>query len=399
SLGKNGINVRAIAQGASERNISVVIRKKDLIKSLNVIHENFFLSPTITVNLYLVGVGTIGSTLLDQIKDQHSYLEEKHHININLIGVANSRKMVLNKEGISIDKWKSGLKSSKTNMDLTEYIRIMQELNIRNSIFIDCTASSDIVDGYFEILDSSISIVAANKVACSSSFQLYRRLKDVTAMRGVKFLYETNVGAALPIIQTLNDLVKSGDKIIKIEAILSGTLNFVFNNLSKDYKMYDVVKKAQEMGYSEPDPRIDLTGVDVSRKILILCRELGLNMELKDIRISNFLPSKAVKAKNLKDFWKVLKGYDNYFEEKRLITEKKGKRQKYYAKYENGKAVIGLGEFGQEHPFYSITGSDNIVLFTTNRYKTQPLIVQGAGAGAEVTAAGVFADIIKIANL
>ncbi len=399
SMGKNGINVRAIAQGSSERNISAVIQSKHLIKALNVIHENFFLSPSITVNLYLVGVGTIGKTLLEQIRLQNAFLEKNHGISINLIGVANSRKMVLNADGIDLDKWDAKLKASKTKTDMDVFVEKMKEFNIRNSIFIDCTANADVPKWYHQILDASISIVAANKVACSSAYEIYDDLKKIAAKRGVRFLYETNVGAALPIIQTMNDLVKSGDKIIKIEAILSGTLNFVFNTLSKDYKMHDVVKEAQEMGYSEPDPRIDLTGVDVSRKILILCRELGLKMELKDIEISNFLPKEAVKAKTLNDFWKVLKKYDNHFEDERLKTEKKGKRQKYFAQYSKGKAKIGLGEFGPEHPFYNIAGSDNIVLFTTERYKAQPLIIQGAGAGAEVTAAGVFAEIIKIANL
>ncbi|NQY68362.1 MAG: bifunctional aspartate kinase/homoserine dehydrogenase I, partial [Flavobacteriales bacterium] len=343
SMGKNGINVRAIAQGSSERNISAVIESKHLIKALNVIHENFFLSPTINVNLFLCGVGTIGATLLDQIKKQKEFLEDTHGISINLVGVANSRYMVMDADGVSLNKWRDKLKSSKNKMVLDKFIDKMMDMNIRNSIFIDCTANADIIKGYHRILDSSISIVAANKVACSSSFDIYDGLKKTAAKRGVKFLYETNVGAALPIIQTMNDLVNSGDKIIKIEAILSGTLNFVFNALSKDYKMHDVVREAQEMGYSEPDPRIDLTGVDVSRKILILCRELGLKMELKDIEINNFLPKDAVQAKSLPDFWKVLKKHDDYFEAERLKIEKKGKRQKYYAKYEKGKAVIGLG--------------------------------------------------------
>jgi aspartokinase/homoserine dehydrogenase 1 len=398
ALGKNGINVRAIAQGSSENNISFVISQTDGRKALNVIHEAFFLSGTKVLNIFLIGTGLVGSTLLEQLQSQAEYLLENHSVEIRVAGVANRRKMFFEEEGMGLSDWKHALENSADAMDRAEFASRMHELNLRNSILVDCTASADIVELYEGALKHGISIVTPNKVACSGPYDTYRHLKQLAGRRGVKFLYETNVGAGLPVIKTLNDLTQSGDKIIRIEAILSGTLNFLFNEHKGGVSFSNVVKQAQELGYSEPDPRIDMNGIDVARKILILSREAGARLEFNDVVSENFLPDECRAAASVEEFFRILPRYDEYFENIRRKTESEGRRQRYVAVYENNTAKTGLRTVDQSHPFYQVEGNDNMVLFTTERYKVRPLIVKGAGAGAAVTAAGVFADIIRIAD-
>jgi aspartokinase/homoserine dehydrogenase 1 len=398
ALGKNGINVRAIAQGSSENNISLVINQTDVRKALNVIHEAFFLSGSKVLNIFLIGTGLVGGTLLDQLEMQAKYLLENHAVEIRVAGIANRRNMLFDEEGISLANWRSSLESNTEPMDRAAFAGRMHEFNLRNSILVDCTASADVVELYEDALKHGISIVTPNKVACSGPYERYRNLKQIAARRGVKFLYETNVGAGLPIIKTLNDLTQSGDKIIRIEAILSGTLNFLFNEHKAGVAFSSVVKQAQELGYSEPDPRIDMNGVDVARKILILAREAGATLESEDVNSENFLPEPCRQARSIEEFFRILPEYDSHFEKIRKDAESKGLRQRYVATFENNTAKTGLRIVDQSHPFYQVEGNDNMVLFTTERYKVRPLIVKGAGAGAAVTAAGVFADIIRIAN-
>lgn len=398
ALGKNGINVRAIAQGSSENNISFVISQTDGRKALNVIHEAFFLSGTKVLNIFLIGTGLVGSTLLEQLQSQADYLSQNHSVEIRVAGVANRRKMFFEEEGIHLADWKQALENSADRMHRGMFAKKMHELNLRNSILVDCTASAEVLELYEDALKHGISIVTPNKVACSGPYDNYRQLKQLAGRRGVKFLYETNVGAGLPVIKTLNDLTQSGDKIIRIEAILSGTLNFLFNEHKAGVSFSSVVKQAQELGYSEPDPRIDMNGVDVARKILILSREAGAMLEFTDVVSENFLPEDCRKATSVEDFFKILPRYDEYFENIRRKTESEGRRQRYVAVYENNTAKTGLRTVDQSHPFFQVEGNDNMVLFTTERYKIRPLIVKGAGAGAAVTAAGVFADIIRIAD-
>jgi aspartokinase/homoserine dehydrogenase 1 len=397
SLGKNGINVRAIAQGSSEHNISLVTGGADCQKALNVIHEAFFLSEIKVLNLFLTGTGTVGSTLLSQMGEQIPKIREEHNVDIRIVGIANSRNMHFSEAGIDVTHWQQLLDKGE-KMDIAHFDSRMKALNLRNSILVDCTASDVVPQLYEGALNRGISVVTPNKVACSGPYHQYRQLKQMAARRGVKFLFETNVGAGLPIIKTLNDLVQSGDKIIRIEAVLSGTLNFVFNEFTQGTLFSDVVRKAKELGYSEPDPRLDLSGVDVARKILILAREAGAKLESKDVERGNLLPESSQIAPSVEEFFDVLHSFNGRFEVARRKVESEGKRQRYVAVYEEGSAWTGLKSFGQEHPFYQVEGNDNMVLFTTERYKARPLIVKGAGAGAEVTAAGVFADIIRIAN-
>lgn len=398
ALGKNGINVRAIAQGSSENNISFVISQTDTRKALNVIHEAFFLSGTKVLHIFLIGTGTVGGTLLDQLQMQAGYLLENHAVEIRVAGIANRRKMLFNEEGITLADWKNLLGNTSESMDQASFARHMHELNLRNSILVDCTGSAEVVNLYEDALKHGVSIVTPNKVACSGPYDHYRNLKQIAARRGVKFLYETNVGAGLPIIKTLNDLTQSGDQIIRIEAILSGTLNFLFNEHKAGVSFSSIVKQAQELGYSEPDPRIDMNGVDVARKILILAREAGARLEQTEVISENFLPEECRKADTVEEFFKILPKYDAHFEQVRKEAEAKGLRQRYVAVYENNRCTTSLRTVDQGHPFYQVEGNDNMVLFTTERYKVRPLIVKGAGAGAAVTAAGVFADIIRIAN-
>jgi len=396
ALGKNGVNIVAIAQGSSERNISAVIRKKDESKALNAIHEAFFLSDTKTLNLFIVGTGLIGSTLLRQIKEHSEFLLKECSLEINTIALGNTKKMVFDENGISLNEWRKRLDTSLKIMDLNKFVKRMKELNLPKSVFVDCTASNEVVSHYEDILSSNISIVTSNKRANLSSYNQYRKLKEKTFKHNVRFLYETNVGAGLPVLSTLNNLLSSGDKILKIEAVLSGTLNFIFSSLSKNKKFSEAVLEAKELGLSEPDPREDLNGLDVKRKLLILAREIGLPLELDDISMENILPEKCQKAKSIDDFFIELQKFDNQFEERRLEAKKKNKVLRYIGNIENKNAWISLQEVDQKHPLYSLSGSDNMIVFTTERYKDRPLVIKGPGAGVEVTAAGVFADIIRV---
>jgi len=398
SLGKNGINAIAIAQGSSELNISVVINKEDEAKALNALHASFFLSDTKEIHLFMIGVGLIGSTLIKQIKAQADYLREKQSVEIKVIGLSNSKKMLFNEEGIDLDNWKDNLSASEEKTSFAGFIKRMKELNLSNTIFIDNTANKEI-DKYYEgILDSSISISTPNKIATSSSYAQYQTLKQTAEKRGVQFAYETNVGAGLPVISTLNDLINSGDRIIKIEGVLSGSLSFIFNSFKEGTKFSEIVKAAKEKGYTEPDPREDLSGLDVRRKLIILSRETGLAMEPEHVNIQNILPKACNDASTVDQLMIEIEKADDYFEAMRKEAADKGGVLRMIAKLEDGKASIALESVGPNHPFYSLSGSDNMIVFTTERYRERPLVVTGPGAGAEVTAAGVFAEIIKIGN-
>jgi len=397
SLGRNGVNVIGIAQGSSELNISVVISHASLRKALNVIHEGFFLSHYKELHLYLVGVGTVGSRLLDQVRTQKEKLLINHQLKVNLIGLTNSRKMIIDQEGIDLDHYQE-LMSEGAKADLSEFSKQISELNLRNSVFIDCTASREVSESYKHLFNNYVSVVTANKIACSSAYEIYRDLKNTAQNRAVKFIYETNVGAGLPIINTINDLINSGDKIIELEAVVSGTLNYIFNTLDSENKLSEVILKAKELGYSEPDPRIDLSGIDVIRKLIILSREAGYRIEEKDVKVTPILPDDCFKG-SLGEFWEEVSRYDEEFEQKRLKLEQKNKKWRYVARLKNGKASVKLTEVGIEHPLYPLEGSNNIIMITTERYREHPMIIKGYGAGAEVTAAGIFADIIRIANI
>lgn len=398
ALGKNGINISAIAQGSSELNISVVIRKDDEVKALRALHQAFFLSDIKVINVFMVGVGLIGSTLLKQVQEQKSYLLKEYNIDFKVIALANSKKKFSDANGINLQTWKDQLANSPEQMTMEAFLEDMVKLNLPNSVFIDNTASGLVSTFYDKILSASISIVTPNKIASSSGYQQYNNLKQLAKKHDVIYLYETNVGAALPVISTLRDLVNSGDKIIRIEAVLSGTLSFIFNTFDATKKFSEVVKEAKFKGFTEPDPREDLSCSDVARKILILTRECGYAMESTDIAIHGFIPENCAKAPSVEEFFIELEKSDAYFEEMRANAAKEGKVLRCIAKFENGKADIALQAVGREHPFYQLSGSDNIIAFTTARYPERPLLVKGAGAGAEVTAAGVFADMIRIAN-
>lgn len=399
SLGRNGVNVVAIAQGSSELNISAVIPERSLKKALNVVHEGFFLSDYIDLHLFQIGIGTVGSDLLKQIESQQEMLLKEHKLKINLVGLANSKKMIFNEEGIDINNFREQLNESKTKSDIGLFVKKMSEMNLRNSVFIDCTASKEISEKYKQVLNAYISVVAANKIACSSEYKHYEALKNISIKKGKKFLYEANVGAGLPIIKTINDLIKSGDKILKLEAVLSGTLNFIFNTISENVPLSEAIRLAKEKGFSEPDPREDLCGIDVLRKLLILARESGYKIEMNEIENIPFLPEKYLNTESLDEFWEQITALDNDFEQKRKKSAAENKRWRYVATLENGKAKIQLMEIGSQHPFFQLAGSDNIILIWTERYKKQPLQIKGAGAGAAVTASGVFADIISIVNI
>ena len=397
TLGANGVSVIAIAQGSSERNISAVVETKDLPKALNSLHENFFLSERKRLNLFIVGVGNVGGTLLEQIHQQNAVLLEEHHLDIRLVGIANSRKMAFDSKGINLDSWQESLEEGK-KMDIDQFVSQMFDLNLRNSVFIDNTASYDIPKQYEKVLRKSISVVTPNKIACSSSYDEYQNLKQTALRYRTRFLFETNVGAGLPVISTLNDLMKSGDKILEIQAVLSGSLNFIFNNFNDKVEFSDIVAQAREEGYTEPDPRIDLSGLDVQRKLLILMRESGIPCELDDIKGVPFLPDVCMQAEDVEGFFLHLGEAEGPMKQRYLDAQAKKSKLKYVASYKDGKASTGLQEIPADHPFYNLDGKDNIVLFYTNRYKDQPLVVKGAGAGAEVTASGIFADIIKVAH-
>ena len=398
TLGKSGVNVIAIAQGASELNISWVVKSEELRKTLNVVHESFFLSENVELNVFLMGIGTVGGNLLDQIMKQKERLLKESRLKMKLTGVANSKKMVFNREGIDIATFKEQLESSEKKSGMQNFINGIKEMNIYNSVFVDCTASAEVAKYYKEMLSSNISIVAANKVAASSTYENYAELKKIAKSKGIKFLFETNVGAGLPIINTLNDLVNSGDKILKIEAVLSGTLNYIFNTISAETPLSQTIKMAKEEGYSEPDPRIDLSGVDVARKILILARESGYRLEMEDIKVNRFIPDSFFEG-TLEDFWKNIAQLDEDFEYQRKQLEKENKKWRFVARFENGKAEVGLQQVDAQHAFYDLEGSNNLVMYTTERYQEFPMLIKGYGAGASVTAAGVFADLIKVSNI
>lgn len=397
ALGKNGINAVAIAQGSSELNVSVVIPREDENKALNALHEAFFLSDYKTLHLFIVGVGLIGGTLLEQIKEQNDYLRTKLGMEVKVVGMANSRKMLFNEEGLEMDgSWMDRLMDSGMDADLAVFVGRMRDLNLSNSIFVDNTADDKIASYYAGILDESISISTPNKVANSSSYIQYQRLKAIAVKRGVQFHYETNVGAGLPIISTLRDLLDSGDRIRKIEGVLSGSLSFIFNNFDGQRPFHEIVMEAKEKGFTEPDPRIDLSGKDVGRKILILARETGVGMEAEHIDLIGFLPDGAMEAPTVEDFFTVLGNNAEYFTKLHAEAAAAGKVLRMIATLEGDKASVGVQAVGPENPFYGLNGSDNMIVFTTDRYRDRPLVVRGPGAGAEVTAAGVFAEIIKI---
>lgn len=390
-LGRNGVNIRAISQGSSEKNISAVISVSDVKKAINVLHEEFFETTFKQVNLFISGTGNVGSRLLGQLQKQQQHLQDHLKLNVRIAGIANSRKMVFDDEGVDLSDWKKRLEAGAM-MNMHDFISTIEKKNLRNSIFIDVTANDNVAKVYDRFLQKSISVVACNKVACSSSYEYYKKLKDLAREFNALFLFETNVGAGLPVIGTLSDLLRSGDEVNKIEAVLSGTLNFVFNNYDGKKSFASIVKQAQDEGYTEPDPRLDLSGVDVMRKIMILGRETGEKLEMEDIDNISFMPESCMQG-NVDNFYKEMELNEDHF--KKLLAKAGNKKIKFVAKYEDGKASVGLQHIDAHHDFYHLYGKDNAVLFYTNRYVEQPLVVKGAGAGAEVTASGVFADIIR----
>ena len=393
ALGRNGINIRAIAQGSSEKNISAVIKSIDVQKALNVLHEDFFEEDLKQINLFIVGVGNVGGKLLDQLHQQEKYLKEQLHIQVKIIGIGSSKKMHLNENGISLNNWKRELENAD-DMNLNQFISFVHEKNLRNSVFADITSNQDVADCYSLLLSKSIAVVACNKIASSSSYSNYSNLKKLAKKHNTSYLYETNVGASLPVIGTLKDLLQSGDSVIKIEAVLSGTLNFVFNTYNGSDSFASVVKQARDEGYAEPDPRIDLSGTDVMRKILILARESGIPMEMNDIKSNSFLPDECMEG-DVAAFYATLLKHENHFKQLFTNAEKEGCRLKFVAKLENGKASVGLEHIDANHDLFHLYGKDNVVLFYTDRYSEQPLVIKGAGAGADVTASGIFADILR----
>lgn len=398
ALGRNGINIVALAQGAGETNISCVIAKTDLRKSLNVIHDSFFLSPYQELNLFVVGTGTVGGKLLEQIQQQQQTLKEQNKLRINVVGIANGRRALFAREGIPLEGYFDNL---MTNGYKSSPERIRDEtvkMNIFNSVFVDCTASPDIAKLYGELMGKNISVVTANKIAASSDYDNYRQLKETARKAGVKFLFETNVGAGLPIINTMNSLINSGDKIVKLEAVLSGTLNFIFNTLSKENPFSQAIRMAVDAKFAEPDPRVDLSGLDVIRKLVILSREAGAVVNQEDVKKTLFVPQKYFDG-SLEEFWQAIPEMDPSFEERREKLAKEGKRLRFVASYDYGQCEVGLREVERGHPFYDLEGSNNIIMITTERYNEYPMVIKGYGAGASVTAAGVFSDIISIANI
>ena len=396
-LGRNGINVIAAAQGVSETNISFVVHKDFLRKTLNVIHDSFFLSEYKVLNLFICGVGTVGSSLIEQIRSQREKLMHERGLQLNVVGVASGHFAVFDRDGIDLANYREAMRKGGP----TDIQRLKNEvigMNIFNSVFVDCTASADVAALYQEFLEHNISVVAANKIAASSDYATYRSLKDTARRKGVKFLFETNVGAGLPVINTINDLTGSGDHILRIEAVVSGTLNFIFNTISADCHLSETIRLAKEKGYSEPDPRIDLSGKDVIRKLVILAREAGYIIEQEDVEKHLFIPDEMFKG-SLDDFWEQVETLDDDFEARRKVLDKQQKRWRFVARLDEGKASVQLCEVDRWHPFYNLEGSNNIILLTTERYKEYPMMIQGYGAGAAVTAAGVFADIMSIANI
>ena len=398
TLGRNGINVIACAQGASETNISFVVDGASLRKTLNVIHDSFFLSEYQVLNLFICGVGTVGSSLIEQIHGQQERLKSERGLCLKVVGIANGHKAIFSRNGVDLENFRKDLEEKGMASSPQVLHDEIIGMNIFNSVFVDCTANNDIAGLYKEFLSHNIAVVAANKIAASSDYENYAELKHIARQRGVKFLFETNVGAGLPVINTINDLINSGDKILKIEAVLSGTLNFIFNKISAKVPFSETVRLAKEDGYSEPDPRIDLSGKDVVRKLVILAREAGYRLNQEDVEKRLFIPNELFEG-TIEQFWKKLPSLDAGFEERRQVLEKEGKRWRFVARLENGRAEVRLEEVDHNHPFYELEGSNNIILITTERYNEYPMLIQGYGAGAGVTAAGVFADIMSIANI
>ena len=393
ALGRNGVNVRAIAQGSSEKNISAVIATRDVKKALNVLHEEFFETAYKQVNLFVVGTGNVGGKLLAQLKQQERYLQEHLRLQVRLVGLANSRKMIFSDEGIDLSRW-SELLNEGAAMDIEVFVRAAQSKNLRNAVFADVTANEKVASVYDKLLQKSMAVVACNKIACSSAYSSYKRLKDLAREYNSHFLFETNVGAGLPVIGTLNDLMRSGDQVNRIEAVLSGTLNYVFNHYNGEKTFSSVVRDAQREGYTEPDPRLDLSGTDVMRKIMILVRESGRALEMDDISNSGFLPESCMKG-SVEDFYVEMEKHESHFKELYQSAAKAGNKLKFVARYQDGKASVGLQQVQSQQDFFHLYGKDNVVLFYTDRYTEQPLVVKGAGAGSDVTASGVFADIIR----
>lgn len=398
TLGKNNVNIRAIAQGASERNISVVISERDVNKALNTLHERFFEDDTKQLNLFVMGVGNVGEKFLDQLQQQKKFLKENLKLNLRVIGLSNSRHMLFDTDGIALKNWQEKL-ADAPKANLNDFMERVKQYNLRNSIFVDITANEAVSRTYAGYLEDSIAVVTCNKIACASAYDNYKGLKDLSRKFSAPFLFETNVGAGLPIIDTLKHLVASGDKVHKIQAVLSGSLNFIFNNFSKDYSFKDVVIEAGVQGFTEPDPKIDLSGIDVARKILILIRESGYRMEIEDIENVSFLPDACMQTAGNTEFFTSLEAHAAHFQTLLSEAEKRDSRIKFVAEFDNGKAKVGLQFIAKDHPFYNLEGKDNIVLFYTDRYQDQPLLIKGAGAGAAVTASGIFADVIRIGNV
>ncbi|MCJ7820088.1 MAG: bifunctional aspartate kinase/homoserine dehydrogenase I, partial [Bacteroidales bacterium] len=397
SLGRSGINVIATAQGSSELNISVVIRYEHLKKALNVIHDGFFLSTIKEMHLFLAGTGLVGTSLLNQLHRQQDILLKDHNLKINLVGATNSRQMLIGNPGLTPENCFGLLSSDGETADLSDFVRRMINLNLRNSIFIDCTANMNVASAYADILSGYVSVVSANKIACSSDYKYYQKLRAITGEKGVRFIYETTVGAGLPIIKTISDLVISGDRILKIVAVLSGTMNYIFNNISPDLPLSEAIRSARDKGFSEPDPRTDLDGTDVVRKILILSRESGYVIEKEDVQVHRFLPDDCFEG-DIDNFFRKVKEYDTLFELKRKELIQQNKKWRFLATMEDGKARAELLSIGPDHPAYDLRGSNNIVLLTTERYHDLPMEIKGYGAGAEVTAAGLFADLMRVIN-
>jgi len=397
ALGRNGISVIATAQGSSELNISVVIEVNSLKKAMNVIHEGFFLSDYRELHLYLAGLGNVGKKFLVQLQKQQEKLMENLKLKVNLVGILNSRKMLIDAEGIDPASYLERLEKSEPS-DLNKLIETIGRNNLRNSVFIDCTANDQVGMVYDRLFEQYVSVVTANKIAASSSYDYYSNLKSTAIRKGVKFGFETNVAAGLPVISTINDLIKSGDRILRMEAVVSGTLNYIFNTMSSEIPFSKAIEMAREEGYSEPDPRLDLSGTDVKRKLLILARESGYRLEEQDIEVDPFLPESLFEGSQ-EAFWEGVKQLDEAFEERRLVMAEKGLKWRYLATLDNGKGKMGLVEVDSTHPTYPLEASNNIILITTDRYCELPLIIKGYGAGAEVTAAGVFADVIRVANV